>query len=474
MLFNSFLFLIFFLLVYLIYHSVKQSYRKYVLYFSSIIFYGSWDIINFDSVLPKFLIHFLLAISINYIFILFIRKSEGSRRLIFFATIITLNLLNLGFFKYFYFATEIFGIIIGSADLKKEMMEKFPIILPIAISFYTFQIIAFVVDEYKNKIPPTTSYLDFSIFILFFPQQLAGPILRASDFLPQLNKQTELTDEKITDGISLIGLGLIKKVILADSMAFLLDPVFANPSAYQGKALLCAMFGFFFQLWGDFSGYSDIARGCGKLLGFDLAKNFTGPIFSQSFKEMWSRWHITLSSFLRDYVYFSLGGNRGSAFRTEFNGMITMLIAGIWHGAGWNFVLWGLLVGGSLSLERLVLDKFAFWKDSQTLFARIFRFIILGLFFSVLSFIFRIRGLSDIPIFMAKLNIFNSGQKILYENFFYLSILFYILQYLEFNPDFIKNKIQKPVRWILPISVVLLFAVSSLSNRQVQFFYFQF
>ena len=474
MLFNSFLFLIFFLLVYCLYHAVQIKYKKYILYISSIIFYGSWDYLNFSSIIPRFLIHFLFVITVNYLFLLGIQSSQGFKRKIFLVIIILLNILNLGFFKYFYFFTDILGNILAKPNLKTEMIEKIPIILPIAISFYTFQIIAFIVDEYKGVYSEKTSYLDFSIFILFFPQQLAGPILRATDFLPQLNNPQKIKNEQIIDGISLVGFGLIKKVILADSIAFLIDPVYANPTQYSYKALLCAFVGFIFQLWGDFSGYSDIARGCGKLLGFELPKNFIGPLFSNGFKDMWVRWHITLSSFLRDYIYFPLGGNKKGKLRTEINGIITMLLGGLWHGANWNFILWGFLVGISITIERNILDKFYFWKESRSKLAMFVKILSVNIFWFFLALIFRIQNLSDIEIFLKGILSFKEGDKILYENFIYLTFLFYLLHYIEFDPKIIQSKISNPIRYIFICSIILLFVISSFSNRQVQFYYFQF
>ncbi len=477
MLFNSFLFLIFFLFVYIVYHSVSVKFKKIVLFFSSILFYSSWDYLNFNSNIPKFTVHFLIVICINYLFILLIRSSNDNLKKIYFAIIIIANICNLAFFKYFYFGAEIVSIFTSNPNFKKEVMEKIPIVLPIAISFYTFQIIAFVVDEYKNQISENANFLDFAVFILFFPQQLAGPILRANDFLPQLkNPVSKIKDEKIISGISLIGFGLLKKIALADSIAYLIDPVYSNPQVYSWQANLCAFFGFYFQLWGDFSGYSDMARGCGNLLGFDLAKNFTGPSFAQSFKEMWSRWHITLSSFLRDYIYFPLGGSKGSKFRTEFNGILTMVIGGLWHGANWNFIIWGLIIGLSLTIERQILDRFYFWKESRTKFALIFRFIIINLFYCFIAFIFRVQNLSDVSIFWNKLFTLSSSNeaKIVYESFIYLSLFFYILQFLEFKPNWLKDKIKSPVKILVLASLIMLFVISSLSNRQVQFYYFQF
>lgn len=475
MLFNSFLFLIFFLIVYIFYHSSSEKFRKPILYISSIIFYGSWDIISFDSIIPKFLIHFLSVITINFLFLKWMESCEDQKRKKLPLTIaIVFNILNIGFFKYFYFLIEIFGEVTGQPSLKMEVMGKLHIILPIAISFYTFQIIAYLVDYYKGTIQNKTSYIDFSIFILFFPQQLAGPILRAKEFMPQLQAKKFLTDEQVVQGIGLVGFGLLKKVVLADSLGVLIDPIFANPSLYSAPALICGVFGFFFQLWGDFSGYSDIARGCGKLLGFELPKNFVGPLFSQSFKEMWTRWHITLSSFLRDYIYFPLGGSKGSSIRTDVNNLITMFIAGIWHGANWNYLVWGLVIGFSLMLERNVLNRSKFWTDSRTKFAIIFRFTVLGLFWLLLASIFRVAKLSDLGLIFSNILYWVGGEKIFYEEFGYLMVIAIFLHWVEFNPDIIIKRIKRPVLAIVLSSIVFLFMITSLSNRQVQFFYFQF
>jgi alginate O-acetyltransferase complex protein AlgI len=475
MLFNSFLFLIFFLIVYLLYHNTSEKFRKPILFVSSIVFYGSWDFITFDSLIPKFLIHFMTVITVNFHFLKWMERcATQAEKKIPLTIAVILNVLNIAFFKYFYFLAEILGIFIGEPELKLKAMEKISIILPIAISFYTFQIIAYLVDYYRGTIENKTSYLDFSIFILFFPQQLAGPILRAKEFMPQLNSKRTLSDEQIVEGIGLVGFGLLKKVVLADSIARLLDPVFANPSAYSGKAIVCALVGFFFQLWGDFSGYSDIARGCGKLLGFELPKNFIGPIFAQSFREMWTRWHITLSSFLRDYVYFPLGGSKGTSLRTDINNFITMFVAGVWHGANWNYVIWGIIIGFSLMFERNVLSRSKFWSESKSKPAIVVRFFTISIFWFLIADIFRVTKLSDLGLMIQRSFLWSAGEKILYEEFGYLCILFFILHAIEYKPEYITTRVKRPVTAIVVSSILFLFMMTALSNRQVQFFYFQF
>ncbi|MBP9888565.1 MAG: MBOAT family protein, partial [Leptospiraceae bacterium] len=220
--------------------------------------------------------------------------------------------------------------------------------------------------------------------------------------------------------------------------------------------------------------YSDIARGCGKLLGFELPKNFVGPFFSQSFKEMWTRWHITLSSFLRDYIYFPLGGSRGSSLRTDLNNLITMFIAGIWHGANWNYVVWGIVIGFSLMFERNILNRFYFWRESKTKSAIAVRFLTLGIFWFLIADMFRVAKLSDLGLMIQRTATMAMGEKILYEEFGYLCVLFFILHVFEYNPSLLVLRVKRPVTAIVLSSIVFLFMMTALSNRQVQFFYFQF
>ncbi|NBU99491.1 MAG: MBOAT family protein, partial [Spirochaetia bacterium] len=298
---------------------------------------------------------------------------------------------------------EIISSITGNPEWHTNIRANFQIILPIAISFYSFQIIAFVVDKYRGEIPEHTTFVEFSLFIFFFPQQLAGPILKANEFFPRLHSPKEVTKEDVEIGLYYILLGVIKKGVFADSLAYAITPIFANPSQYNAISLFLAILGFLFQLWGDFAGYCDIAIGCGKLLGFDLPNNFNRPFYSVRFSEMWLRWHITLSRFLRDYIYFPMGGSKYGEFRTTFNSAFTMVIAGIWHGANWNYILWGVVIAISLILERQVLDRFEWWKLKSEGRDKFIKNCVVLLFWLVLSIIFRANQLSDIPIFLTRI-----------------------------------------------------------------------
>jgi alginate O-acetyltransferase complex protein AlgI len=213
---------------------------------------------------------------------------------------------------------------------------------------------SYTIDVYRRKLAPTDSFLRFSLYVAFFPQLVAGPIVRASELLPQFEKGPAYTDQRNKEGALMIATGFIKKMVLADNLSPFVNMVYAAPALYSGDMLLLATYAFAFQIYLDFSGYTDIARGTARLLGFDIGLNFAKPYFSQSITEFWRRWHISLSSWLRDYLYISLGGNRKGKWKTYRNLMLTMLLGGIWHGAAWTFVWWGLFHGVFLMIERVI------------------------------------------------------------------------------------------------------------------------
>ncbi|MCB1160433.1 MAG: MBOAT family protein [Leptospiraceae bacterium] len=474
MLFNSFIFLIFFIVLYLLYHTLHERYKKSILLIGSIIFYGAWDYLNFETLIPRFLLLFLFTIYINFLCLKGMENTESrTKKKLFLSLAVIYDVSNLMFFKYFYFFAGVLGHIIGIEDLEKVTRDKFHIILPIGISFYTFQIIAYLVDYYRGQIKEKTTLTDFSLFILFFPQQIAGPILRSTEFMPALRTGLQFTEERVVPGLGLVGLGLIKKVLLADSIAEIINPIYASPGSYHGMAIVAATIGFSIQIWGDFSGYSDIARGLGHLLGFDLPKNFTGPYFSTGFAEVWVRWHITLSRFLRDYLYIPLGGNRVSPWRSYLNSVLTMLIAGFWHGANWTFVIWGGLWGVMIALERSVLDRFSWWKETGGILSIIIKMFIVHSFWLICAPIFRISKISDYSDMLY--NVFHTGSspKVNFETLSYLFLLFLILHYIEYKPE-VLEKIKRPLPYILVGAFILFFALTSFASRSVKFYYFQF
>ncbi len=348
MVFNSVAFLVFFILFFYTYWWVCRKgtvkARNIVLIVASYIFYGWWDWRFLSLIIISSLADFLLG---QYIF----RAHSGSSRKTGLILSLILNLGLLGFFKYFNFFTEGFGefIHLFGLDLNTRTLD---IILPVGISFYTFQTMSYTIDIYRGKLEPTRDPWQFFAFVSFFPQLVAGPIERATRFLPQFEERKEFNYSRTISGFRLILWGFFKKVVIADNLGLLADALFAHPSDYPGLPMFLGAILFAFQIYGDFSGYSDIAIGLGKTLGFGPMTNFRKPYFSRSFGEFWHRWHISLSTWFRDYVYIPLGGSRKGSLRTDLNLMITFLVSGLWHGANITFVVWGFLHGSALILEK--------------------------------------------------------------------------------------------------------------------------
>lgn len=291
---------------------------------------------------------FLVTLSAEYLLVRAMVRYPSAARL-FLTTAIVLPLSFLGYFKYAGFLLE------NWAFLTKSSFEPPDIFLPAGISFYTFQMISYAVDVRRGSIPPG-SFWEYALYISYFPQLVAGPIVRAGDFLPQL-KAPRIEPEWMGSGLWLALQGLVKKVVFADYLAQYNDLIFANPTGYSGLENLLAIYGYGLQIFCDFSGYSDVAIGLGRMMGFDLRVNFAKPYLSTSITEFWRRWHISLSTWLRDYLYIPLGGNRRGPLRTYLNLLLTMLIGGLWHGASWRFVVWGGVHGLALAVHRALFGR---------------------------------------------------------------------------------------------------------------------
>lgn len=350
MTFNSYEFLVFFAVVYGLYVNLNHKWQNHLLLAASYFFYGWWD--------WRFL--FLLALSTVMDFtcgLMIVRFQDKRRKKMFLVFSMILNLTLLGFFKYFNFFAESLHDSLATLGISLPM-PALNILLPVGISFYTFQSMSYVIDVYRGHLRPSAKLAEFALFVSFFPQLVAGPIERATELLPRVQNPRTITWDKVSQGCALIFWGLFKKIYIADNCAKLVNDAFADPSLHSGASLLIAVYAFTFQIYCDFSGYSDIARGLAKMLGFELMINFNLPYFSLNPTEFWRRWHISLSTWLKDYLYISLGGNRKGPFKTYRNLFLTMFLGGIWHGAAWNFVLWGayqgiLLIGHRLSLPLL-------------------------------------------------------------------------------------------------------------------------
>lgn len=345
MLFNSFIFLIFLAVVLPIFYLLtKKSYKNIFLLVASYFFYGYWD--------WRFCLLLLLSTVVDYYIGLRIHNTEDEKKkkLLLYASL-GVNLGILGFFKYFNFFVDSFQSMVNGFGGSVDSLHL-NIILPVGISFYTFQTLSYTFDVYRKKLEPTNNIIDFALFVSFFPQLVAGPIERAKDLLPQLYKKLSPTKDQLKEGATLIVLGLFRKVMIGDTAGRIVDHIFGNLHLYKSIEIIAAVLLFGIQIYADFSGYSKIARGTAKLLGIELMVNFEQPYLSRNITEFWRRWHISLSSWLKDYLYITLGGNRKGQIRTYVNLMITMLLGGLWHGASWNFVIWGGLHGIYLAAHK--------------------------------------------------------------------------------------------------------------------------
>ena len=362
MLFNSIDFIIFLPIVFLIYWKIlhkKIKSQNALILVSSYIFYGWWD--------WRFLFLILFSTIVDFLIGQFIFKSEGNKkRKILLITSLVVNLGLLGFFKYYNFfldnfiqAFSFFGKSISSSSLQ--------IILPVGISFYTFQTLSYTIDIYKKKIEPSYDFLSFAAFVSFFPQLVAGPIERASQLLPQFYQKRTFDYSSSVDGLRQILWGFFKKIVIADTCATYSNLIFNNYEEYTGLSLFIGAVFFAFQIYGDFSGYSDIAIGTSRLFGFNLMQNFNFPYFSRDIAEFWRRWHISLSTWFRDYLYIPLGGSKGSNFNKIRNVFIIFLVSGFWHGANWTFVAWGA-INAFYFLPLLILKKNRRYTDSISLY----------------------------------------------------------------------------------------------------------
>jgi D-alanyl-lipoteichoic acid acyltransferase DltB (MBOAT superfamily) len=344
MLFNSLQFLVFFVVVYALYLNMAHRAQNWLLLTASYVFYGAWDY--------RFLLLLLLSTSVDYLVGLGLGSSrEPSVRKRLILCSISFQLGILGFFKYWNFFADSLIQLLASLGLSVTH-STLGIALPIGISFYTFQSMSYTIDVYRERMAPCRRFFDFALFVAFFPQLVAGPIERGRQLIPQIVKSRVVTPRKISDGVSLIAWGLFKKVVIADNLGITVDQIFAKTDDFtNGEAIVGILF-FAFQIYTDFSGYTDIARGVSKLMGFELVQNFNLPYFARNPSDFWRRWHISLSSWLRDYLYVSMGGNRSGELKTYRNLLLTMVLGGLWHGAAWNFVCWGTYHGLLLAVHR--------------------------------------------------------------------------------------------------------------------------
>ncbi|MBL3705546.1 MBOAT family protein [Sulfitobacter sp. BDSS02] len=343
MLFSQLDFWYFFAVVFLLYLVLPFRWQNRMLLVASYVFYGAWDWRFLGLIAFSTVVDYLVGLSLA-------RTSDETRRRHLLTISMVTNLGLLGVFKYFNFFIGSFVALADGMGMSVSIPVLY-IVLPVGISFYTFQTMSYTIDVYRRELEPAKNFFDFALFVAFFPQLVAGPIERASNLLPEIMRPRTVTWEGISRGAVLCLIGLIKKVVVADAISPTVDTVYGmeNPS---GAAVAVGTWLFALQIYCDFSGYTDIARGVAKMMGFGLMRNFAQPYFATNPQEFWRRWHISLSTWLRDYLYISLGGNRQGKRRTQVNLMATMVLGGLWHGAAWNFVLWGGYQGALLVLHR--------------------------------------------------------------------------------------------------------------------------
>jgi D-alanyl-lipoteichoic acid acyltransferase DltB (MBOAT superfamily) len=337
MLFNSIQFLIFFPVIATIYFLLPHRYRWLLLLVGSYYFYMSWK--------PEYIILILASTLIDYS--VGLKLGSESRPAIRRRWLLLSLVTNLGLlfsFKYFNFFNDSFRQLFQMANLSYPV-PALNVLLPVGISFYTFQTLSYTIDVYRGKIQPERHLGVFALFVSFFPQLVAGPIERSGNLLPQFYQKTAVDYERIISGLQRMTWGFFKKVVIADRLALLVNTVYNHPTEFSGMPLIIATYAFGFQIYCDFSAYSDIAIGAARVMGFDLMENFRQPYYARSIPEFWRRWHISLSTWFRDYVYLPLGGNRVKLPHWVFNILVVFVVSGLWHGANWTFVIWGALHG---------------------------------------------------------------------------------------------------------------------------------
>lgn len=351
MLFNSIEFFLFSLVVFPTYFILPKKLRWILLLATSLFFYGFWKVEYLGLIFISAITDFFCARKMS-------ETSDNKKRKLLLWLSLFVNLGVLGVFKYFNFFLDTIDDITGNP----AGFSSVNLILPMGISFYTFQTLAYTIDVYRKEIVPERNFGIFSLYVTFFPQLVAGPIERASHLLPQLRTGHSFSTDRFVFGFRLVLWGLFKKVVVADRLSTFVNPVYAASDSYNGLILLIATVFFAIQIYCDFSGYSDMAIGLARILGVDLMRNFRTPYFSESIGEFWSRWHISLSTWFRDYVYIPLGGNRVGRLRWNVNIFIVFLVSGLWHGANWTFVAWGALHGCYLVIENLSKPLFHKWS----------------------------------------------------------------------------------------------------------------
>lgn len=478
MLFNSIDFVIFLPIVFVLYWFVTNKQLKLqnlLIVAASYVFYGWWDWRFLSLIIFSSLVDYSVGIALS-------KQEKPSKRKLLLLTSILVNIGFLGFFKYYNFFVESFtsAFTMAGMEIKPNTLN---IILPVGISFYTFQTLSYTIDVYKRKLEPTRDLVAFLAFVSFFPQLVAGPIERATHLLPQFYKRRTFDYSRAVDGLRQILWGLFKKIVIADNCAEYVNLIFDNYADYSGSTLILGAVLFAFQIYGDFSGYSDIAIGTSRLFGFDLMRNFAFPYFSRDIAEFWRRWHISLSTWFRDYLYIPLGGSRGGTWMRVKNTFIIFIVSGFWHGANWTFIAWGtinaiyflpLLLTNS---NRRNLEIVAKGK----LFPSLPELLMIGITFGLTVFawiFFRAENIEHAFLYISEMISYSAFAK---PEVFPITVLallagFVAIEWLgrggQYAIEQIGTKFNRPIRFAFYYAII--FVIFWFGGKEQQFIYFQF
>lgn len=489
MLFNSIEFLIFFPIVVLIYFVLPHKFRWVLLLLASYVFYASWRVKYLLLIIASTLVNYFLAKKIA-------SERKKKKKLAYLLISIAATLGPLLVFKYADFFNESIGDLAELIDWNYTA-SSLNLLLPIGISFYTFQTLSYVIDVYQKKVKPEKHLGYFALYVAYFPQLVAGPIERPSNLLPQLRAEQLVDWPRIKSGLSLMLWGLFLKIVVADQAASVVNEVYGDVESYSGFSLVFATFLFTFQILGDFAGYSSIAIGAARVMGVDLSKNFDTPYLSKSISEFWSRWHITLSTWFRDYIYIPLGGSRAATWLVLINIMITFSVSGLWHGAAWTFIVWGLLHGFYIVFANISLGARKKLKQASPLaegsmIDSIWRALVVFVLVMFSWVFFRAESLADAAYILSNLHVGLWGQLVSIDGWQAIAemtntqpvqifaavfgiVVLVLASLVERATDFYEEFSRLPVyvRWPAYYALIIIIVLFGSSNS-ADFIYFQF
>ena len=489
MLFNSFRFAVFFPIVVFLFFLIKPRHRWVLLLIASYIFYASWQVEYLILIIVSTLIDYFCALRISH-------TDNPTNRKAFLYLSVVVNLGILAVFKYLFFFAESTWWVLDNINDYFHYVSNIPnpplylkFLLPVGISFYTFQTLSYTIDVYRGVATPERHLGKFALFVSFFPQLVAGPIERYNHLMPQLKSETSFDYQKITEGLKIMAIGFFKKLVIADRAAILVDQVYANPDMYFGLEIFVVVILFYFQIYGDFSGYTDIARGAARIMGYNLSQNFNQPYLASNFNNFWQRWHITLTKWFRDYLYFWL--RRSLSLKIPTAIIITFAMVGLWHGANWTFLFWGALNGVAMAVEQWVERSKAgvrlpfISKGSSYKINRFLGIAITFLLISLTGVFFRANNIKEAGTifrnlfsFQEGISLFGSNDPHLYILVFLTAFLFivkYLSGFKRVEDILIKDISAKPffIRWSVYIIIVYLILNLGIFTKHA-FVYFQF